>query len=292
MFDKYEDYPNGISRYAILNAGMEQLSRILEIEIAEYRDVVGRYLECNAALDRLSNMRRLLSETLSNWDSENLPGEAMAIQASILIGSMLEGSMQIFLLCFEKDFSESNWKIWMDKKDEDFKAIRERIDNLLSELVAEGTLSYKQRANLRDTFKSELKARQEGKKIERIMLDELIRFFEKFDILQTGLKVDHDSGEEIESSELLIERMDNIREARNCIHIFSKYETPTLETVVSHMRDLCLILKDLLFRTRCIDDEAKRQAYLESLLEIPGGTYIELDDSNRVISIRHSEGGH
>lgn len=59
MFDKYEDYPNGISRYAILNAGMEQLSRILEIEIAEYRDVVGRYLECNAALDRLSNMRRL-----------------------------------------------------------------------------------------------------------------------------------------------------------------------------------------------------------------------------------------
>ena len=292
MFDKYEDYPNGISRYAILNAGMEQLSRILEIEIAEYRDVVGRYLECNAALDRLSNMRRLLSETLSNWDSENLPGEAMAIQASILIGSMLEGSMQIFLLCFEKDFSESNWKIWMDKKDEDFKAIRERIDNLLSELVAEGTLSYKQRANLRDTFKSELKARQEGKKIERIMLDELIRFFEKFDILQTGLKVDHDSGEEIESSELLIERMDNIREARNCIHIFSKYETPTLKTVVSHMRDLCLILKDLLFRTRCIDDEAKRQAYLESLLEIPGGTYIELDDSNRVISIRHSEGGH
>ena len=123
------------------------------------------------------------------------------------------------------------------------------------------------------------------------MLDELIRFFEKINILWTNFEVGHDNSEETESSEALIERMDNIREARNGIHIFSKYETPTPEAVVGRVRDLCLILKDLLFRTRCINEETRRQAFLESLLEIPGTTYIEIDDSYRITSIRHSEDG-
>lgn len=293
MFDKYEDYPNGISRYAILNASATQLSRILEIEIAEYRDAIEHCLENNTELEsplnRLSNMGQLLSETLSSWDNVDNSEETMVIQASIYIGSILEGSMQFFLLCFEKDFHESNWKIWEDKKKEDFEAIRNRISDLLTELADEGILSSDQRKSLKETFVSELKVRQKGKKIERIMLDELIRLFERFNILWTNFDVDHDNSEETESSKALIERMDNIREARNSIHVFSKYKTPTPEAVVSRVRDLCLILKDILFRTRCINDETRRQAFLESLLEIPEATCIEIDDSCRITSIRHSE---
>lgn len=293
MFDKYEDYPNGISRYAILNASTTQLSRILEIEIAEYRDAIEHCLENNTELEsplnRLSNMGQLLSETLSSWDNVDNSEETMVIQASIYIGSILEGSMQFFLLCFEKDFHESNWKIWEDKKKEDFEAIRNRISDLLTELADEGILSSDQRKSLKETFVSELKVRQKGKKIERIMLDELIRLFERFNILWTNFDVDHDNSEETESSKALIKRMDNIREARNSIHVFSKCKTPTPEAVVSRVRDLCLILKDILFRTRCINDETRRQAFLESLLEIPEATYIEIDDSCRITSIRHSE---
>lgn len=293
MFDKYEDYPNGISRYAILNASATQLSRILEIEIAEYRDAIEHCLENNTELEsplnRLSNMGQLLSETLSSWNNVSNSEKSMVIQASIYIGSILEGSMQFFLLCFEKDFYESNWKIWEDKKEEDFEVIRNRISDLLTELVDEGILTSDQRKSLKETFASELKVRQKGKKIERIMLDELIRLFARFNILWTNFDVDHDKSEETESSKALIERMDNIREARNSIHVFSKCKTPTPEAVVSRVRDLCLILKDILFRTRCINDETRRQASLESILEIPGATYIEIDDSCRIISIRHLE---
>lgn len=295
MFDKYEDYPNGISRHAILSASATQLSRILEIEIAEYRDAIERCLEnsdeLESPLNRLSNMGRLLNETLSSWNRENNSEETAVVQASIYIGSILEGSLQFFLLCFEEDFRESNWRIWENKKEEDFEAIRNRIGGLLTELADEGILSSNQRKSLKKALSKELTVREKGKKIERIMLDELIRFFEKFNILWTNFEVGHNNNEETESSEALIERMDNIREARNSIHIFSKYETPTPEAVVSRVRDLCLILKDLLFRTRCINEETRRQAFLESLLEIPGATYIEIDDSYRITSIRHSEDG-
>ena len=222
---------------------------------------------------------------------ENNSEETTVVQASIYIGSILEGSLQFFLLCFEEDFRESNWRIWEDKKEEDFEAIRNRIGGLLTELADEGILSSNQRKNLKKALSKELTVREKGKKIERIMLDELIRFFEKFNILWTNFEVGHNNNEETESSEALIERMDNIRETRNSIHIFSKYETPTPEAVVSRVRDLCLILKDLLFRTRCINEETRRQAFLESLLEIPGATYIEIDDSYRITSIRHSEDG-
>lgn len=70
MFDKYEDCQNGISRYAILSASATQLPRILEIEIAEYREAIERCLEnsneLESPLNRLSNMGRLLNETLSS----------------------------------------------------------------------------------------------------------------------------------------------------------------------------------------------------------------------------------
>ena len=201
---KIRHYPNGISRYAILNASATQLSRILEIEIAEYRDAIEHCLENNTELEsplnRLSNMGQLLSETLSSWDNVDNSEETMVIQASIYIGSILEGSMQFFLLCFEKDFHESNWKIWEDKKKEDFEAIRNRICDLLTELADEGILSSDQRKSLKETIVSELKVRQKGKKIERIMLDELIRLFERFNILWTNFDVDHDNSEETESS--------------------------------------------------------------------------------------------
>lgn len=87
MFDKYEDYPNGISRHAILSASATQLSRILEIEIDEYRDAVERCLEnsdeLESPLNRLSNMGRLLNETLSSLNRENNSEETTVVQASI-----------------------------------------------------------------------------------------------------------------------------------------------------------------------------------------------------------------
>lgn len=89
MFDKYEDYPNGISRHAILSASATQLSRILEIEIAEYRDAIERCLEnsdeLESPLNRLSNMGRLLNETLSSLNRENNSEETTVVQASIYI---------------------------------------------------------------------------------------------------------------------------------------------------------------------------------------------------------------
>lgn len=293
MINKYQDFPNGISRYAILNANAAQLPRILEIEIAEYRDAIDRCLENSAELEsplnRMSNMGQLLSETLSSWNSDNNSEETMRIQASIYIGSILEGSMQFFLLCFEKDFRKSNWKIWGDKKEEDFKIIRKRIGDFLTKLVDEEILSSVQRKNLREALSEELRVRQKGKKIERIMLDELIRFFEKYNILDINFKVEHDNSEEAESSGALIERMDAIREARNSIHIFSKNATVTPEAVFSRVQDLCLILKDLSFRVKCTQNDTKREAYLESILQIPYQTYIEVDNCHKSISIRHSE---
>ena len=75
---------------AILNANATQLSRILEIEIAEYRDAIEHCLENNteleSPLDRLSNMGQLLSETLSSWNNVNNSEKTMVIQASIYIG--------------------------------------------------------------------------------------------------------------------------------------------------------------------------------------------------------------
>ena len=295
MFDKYEDYPNGISRNAILNASIAQLSRILEIEVAEYRDVIGLCLgsstEFESSLNRLSIIGQLLEITLSNWDNNDFSRDAIATQASIYTGSMLEGSLQFFLLCFQEDFNESNWKNWKDKKTEDFEAVQKHIDDSISELVTDGLLLKKQGESLRKVIKFELKMRQNGRSIERIMLDELKSLLKKFNILQTGFKAECNPNDEPEPIDQLIKRIDSIQKARNGIHIFSKCEIPTPEDAINHVRDLCLIMKDLLFRVRCINNDTRMQAIYEALLEIPGVTLMELNDNGDPISIRQSTDG-
>ena len=123
------------------------------------------------------------------------------------------------------------------------------------------------------------------------MLDELKSLLKKFNILQTGFKAECNPNDEPEPIDQLIKRIDSIQKARNGIHIFSKCEIPTPEDAINHVRDLCLIMKDLLFRVRCINNDTRMQAIYESLLEIPGVTLMELNDNGDPISIRQSTDG-
>ena len=136
----------------------------------------------------------------------------------------------------------------------------------------------KQKNNLKDAIYDELKIRESGKNIDRIMLDELIRLFEHEKILG---KYDDDDL----ALKNIISKMDDIKNGRNSVHIFTKAPLSSEEEFFQRLRNYCFIMKDLLFRVQCCDEDERKEAMLEHLLEIPDSCAILIDDDNNIFKV-------
>ena len=202
MLDKYDDFPLGISENNIMDADETKLTRIIEIYTNEFLIAVKRETSKTEELSEQINRYQLFSNLLINalncWNSESLSSSEKTLQASIYLGSMLEGSLQMFLYVFKNDYLNTRWKEWYNIDDDgnsqpvDIEKVKSDISNVLNQLVTNKTISSKQKNNLKDILYQELKIRDKGKTIDRIMLDELIRLFEHEEILEAkrnGIKV-------------------------------------------------------------------------------------------------------
>lgn len=272
MIDKYDDYPNGISERDIESATSVQLARVIEIYTQEFTEVIEEVIDLSDNLKIKIEKYRIYSKIVSNqlriFDEEN------GIQVSLLLGSLLEGTLQFFLYAFEQDYINARWKQW-EISDAQFSVITQKIKLHLDGFETDGVLTKRQKDSLLAIIQKELDTRKNGKNIDRIMLDELIGLCSNQQIFDKKTDV----------GKRTIEAMNRIREARNNIHVFSRYPIPTKDEIVDDAKQFCLIMKDLLFRISCISEDRRKEAFKEIVLDIPGTVIIDVNDNYEVLGI-------
>lgn len=129
---------------------------------------------------------------------------------------------------------------------------------------------------------SELKMRENGRYINKMMLGELVMFFENKKIFDIRC-LDDENGEKS-----ITESMDKIRIARNNVHVFTESSIPSVEEITENVRELCLILEKILFRVRCLDQEERYNAFTEKVLSFPSTMFIQIDANNNILSVKQS----
>lgn len=290
MIDKYNDYPFGITEKDIIESDFSRLARIIEIYSTEFLIAVKREIDKNEELSEQINRYNIFSNLLINslisWDTNVLSTSDKILQTSIYLGSMLEGSLQLFLYVFKSDYLNAKWKEWNKIDDNgdlhpvDVNRIKEEIKKALKQLVDCNVINSKQKNSLKEVIFCELKIRENGREINKIMLDELIRLFEHEEILESKKDTENKS-----SLENIISKMDKIKNGRNSIHIFTKERLTSLEELLQNIKDYCLIMKDLLFRIQCCNEEARKEAFMEKFLESENDGFIMVDDDYNIVKI-------
>lgn len=107
------------------------------------------------------------------------------------------------------------------------------------------------------------------------MLDELIGLCSNQKIFDKGT----------EAGKKTIEAMNSIRDARNNIHLFSRHPIPRKNEIENDVKRFCLIMKDLLFRISCINENRRKEAFKEILLDIPRAVIIDVNDNNEILEV-------
>jgi len=289
MLFKYDDFPMGINEEIIFNADVNELARIIEIYSFELYNAVERTVEkkedFNKALERLKSFSNLLMSTLKMWNNKEIGDKEKVLQTSIYLGSVLEGVLQLFLFAFESDYIDAHWKEWYNEDGEkaDFDHIKDKIYLKLNELVNEKIITAKQKRDIKEAINNELKYRN-GKEISKIMLNELISLFEHEKILYDYINDENGSvvRDDI-NGKIIIDKMNRIREGRNSIHIFTHCKELAKDEMIELVRDLCFVMRDMLFRVRCLDEQEKSKAYIESIVENCGAKLIYEDSEGLII---------
>ncbi|MEG0275779.1 MAG: hypothetical protein RR630_02015 [Coprobacillus sp.] len=161
------------------------------------------------------------------FDSIEEMGERMKLW--IVLGSLVEMTMQIFLSVYLYDYQISNWLQW-----EEFGI--GKTDKLLTELIDEllikGIINKNVSKSLKKSLKETIKKHTEVKEIDKIMLDELIQFFDKMKIIESEEK----------------EQLQIIQRNRNCIHAYSEREINSWKYLKESIYFFLYLLKKIINR--------------------------------------------
>lgn len=146
------------------------------------------------------------------------------IKLWIILGSLVEMTMQIFLSVYMSDYERAHWLQWKDfeigKTD---RVLVESIDELFNKGIINKDVSKSLKNSLKDTIKKHTKVKQ----IDKIMLDELIQFFSKMEIIGDEEK----------------KQLKTIQKNRNCIHAYSNREIDSWKCLTESVYFFLYLLK-------------------------------------------------
>ncbi len=162
--------------------------------------------------------------------------------SSVLMGSILEAFLQLFLLYYSKDYNNNIWKL-SDNIDE-LNALKKDISSLIGKHCSEGNITKEQKESLKKDISEQINIRTKGVRIDKIMLNDLISYFKSNDILLDNKK---------ENS--IYDSMIKIRDGRNNIHMTSNGTVKDREFVRELSITLIKIFDDLLFRVKCQNED-------------------------------------
>lgn len=215
MLDTTSFSPNEESKNLISSECMERFQSITGILAGLIKD--GEYYQC---------------EDLSN-DSQN----AVKLNSWILLGSLTETTLQMFLAFYIDDYRNTKWQQW-----ENFKAeqVQKPIVDFINNMVSEGNLESKHAKSLKEAIKDTIKEHTKEHPVQKIMFDELVQLFVSLELFEED---ELDCLREIQSN-------------RNGIHSFQSRTIGTWADLQYSVRFFCYLMEWVVNHLPDMPDEA------------------------------------
>ena len=175
------------------------------------------------SLERFDQMFCIMMEALNQYEKQS---KSLPLIQWILLGSVIEITLQTILAVYHSDYLKDRWQQWDDF---DKAHIEEALDNALEKEVQDKKLSAKQKKSICGAIADKIQEHTIVHPIDRIMLDELIQFSEKAKLF------DNDK---------IIPQLRVIQKNRNCIHAFSEREIDNWDVLRSSVNALGYILSN------------------------------------------------
>lgn len=206
--------------------------------INESKDLIN--LEC---MERFENITGVLADIIQDggyYQCEDLSNDyqnAKKLNSWILLGSLTETVLQMFLAFYIKDYKNSKWQQWENFQVEQ---VQKSIISFIRQLVDEGNLAPAQARSLKDAIKDTIKEHTKEHRVEKIMLDELIQLFTYLELF------DEDD----------LDNLKAIQSNRNGIHSFQSRTIGTWADLQYSVRFFCYLMDWILNHLPDIPDEA------------------------------------
>lgn len=181
-----------------------------------------------AVIDALSeNMEDIFYYTYEDLEGNTVSG--LKMKSWILLGSATEVILQVFLSIYIEDYQSSNWQQWEEFSESEVKGA---IFDTLNKLTEEGKIRSEYVRSIKEAVRDEIKYHVKMHSVEKVMLDEIISFYEKNKIF------DQDD----------IEVLRSIQKNRNCIHAYMDRDIGLWSELQYCIRFFCALLETLTFR--------------------------------------------
>ena len=208
-----------------------EMLRIVDYSpVYETRELINR-----ETMDRFLSISRIMSEDLEmgfyyQYEDENPKIEnAYKLNLWIVLGSLTEFALQLFLAFYIEDYKRSKWQQW---EETDVDKIKNPIVDTINSLVKDGTITSSQGKTLRNAIKDKIKEHTLEHPVQKIMLDEIIQYYVSMELL------DEDE----------VDYLKCIQSNRNGIHSFESRSNGTWSDLQYSIRFWCYLLEWILFR--------------------------------------------
>lgn len=181
-------------------------------------------------MERFQSMTGILADLIKDGeyyqyeDLSNGSKNAVKLNSWILLGSLTETTLQIFLAFFIDDYRNTKWQQWQDFKAEQ---VQKLIVEFINKLVSEGDLDPKHAKSLKEAIKDTIKEHTKEHPVQKIMFDELVQLFVSLELF--------------EEDEL--ECLREIQSNRNGIHSFQSRTIGTWVDLQYSVRFFCYLME-------------------------------------------------
>ncbi len=205
--------PSEEAKKLISQESMERFCLLAEKLAGQLED--GYYCQFEDVEDNVHNASKL-----TNW---------------IILGSLTETALQIFLAFYIEYYKKSQWQQWINFPEV---KVKEEVNGAITKLIEEGVIESSQGKSLKEAIKDTIKKHSKEHPVQRVMLDEIIQFYVAQELLDD---------EELQY-------LKGIQSNRNGIHSFENREIGNWTDLQYSVRFWCYLLEWILYRLPDIPD--------------------------------------
>lgn len=236
-----------------MDCGWEDLSKLLVDACREFTSTMlktvefspneeSRELLHSECMERFESITDLLADTIKDGsyyayeDLDNKIQNALKLNGWILLGSLTETVLQMFLSFYISDYKKEKWQQW-----EQFKIdqVQMPIFDCIQDLVNNGNLETQQAKSLKRAIRDTIRDHTNEHPVHKVMLDELIQLYKHLELL------DDDE----------ITWLKEIQSNRNGIHSFQDRKMGTWSDLQFSVRFFCYLLKWVIEHLPDVPDE-------------------------------------
>ena len=228
-----------ISKF-LMNTCHKFINIILKItEISPNNE--SRELLCKECMERFESITYILSEIIKEVfyyicnDIDDKLSNALKLNGWILLGSLTETTLQMFLAFYINYYKNTKWQQWEKFKENQ---VKNQITECIQKLVDNGIIETNQAKSLKKSIKETINEHTKEHQVQKIMLDELIQLYAYLNLM------DEDD----------ISYLKKIQSNRNAIHSFQQRDTGTWNDLQFSIRFFCYLLEWVIYHIPDISD--------------------------------------